>query len=100
MRWQAFTAVCGYLRAGLLDGARPRSLPVISWELLIEASSYHFVIPALAWCLQREPGVPLEVSDYLDSILAANAKRNANLLRGLARVVQALNGVDIALAVR
>ena len=94
-RWQAFTTVCDYLRAGLLDGARPRLIPNISWELLIEASSYHFVVPTLAWCLQREPEVPLEVSDYFNAILAANAKRNAKLMSGLERVVQALNGIDI-----
>ena len=95
-RWQAFTTVCGYLRAGLLDGAQLRPLPDISWELLIEASSHHLVIPTLAWCLQREPGVPSEVGGYFEAILAANAKRNANLLKGLARIVEALNGVDIA----
>ena len=94
-RWQAFTTVCGYLRAGLLDGARPRLIPNISWELLVEASSYHFVVPTLAWCLQRDPEVPLEVNDYFRAILAANVKRNTRLLSGLERVVQALNGIDI-----
>ena len=94
-RWQAFTTVCDYLRAGLLDGARPRLIPNISWELLVEASSYHLVVPTLAWCLQRDPEVPLEVNDYFRAILAANVKRNTRLLSGLERVVQALNGIDI-----
>jgi hypothetical protein len=53
-RWEAFTSVCGYLRAGLLNGEQATTVPNVPWELLIEASSYHFVTPALAWCLVNE----------------------------------------------
>jgi hypothetical protein len=67
-----------------------------SWELLIEASSYHFVTPALAWCLLQEPtALPLEVRDYLEEILALNKRRNENLLAGLTRIVRALNAIHI-----
>jgi Uncharacterised nucleotidyltransferase len=93
-RWQAFIALCSYFRAGLLGG-KPPSQGSISWELLIEASSYHYVTPALAWCLKERPEVPLEVRDYLDTILALNHKRNDALLAALTRIVAALNAIDI-----
>ena len=95
-RWEAFTSVCGYLRAGLLGGERATTVRNVPWELLIEASSYHFVTPTLAWCLLHEPTAPpLEVRDYFEEILALNTKRNDKLLTGLARIVRALNAIDI-----
>jgi hypothetical protein len=94
-RWEAFSAVCSYLRAGLLGG-EPATIDDSSWELLVEASSYHFVTPALAWCLQRGQIVPpADVREYFDKILALNAKHNENLLASLTRTVRALNAIDI-----
>jgi hypothetical protein len=95
-RWEAFTAVCGYLRTGLLAGEQTTAIRDASWELLVEASSYHFVTPALAWCLLRAPtALPLEVRDYFEEILALNKRRNENLLAGLTRIIRALNAIDI-----
>ena len=95
-RWEAFTVVCGYLRAGLLAGEQTPAAPNPSWELLIEASSYHFVTPALAWCLLHEQiAFPLEVRDYFEGILALNTTRNEKLLTGLERIVGALNANGI-----
>jgi len=95
-RWEAFTSVCSYLRAGLLSGAQATTVRNVAWEPLIEASSYHFVTPALAWCLLHEPtSLPLEVRHYFEEILALNAKRNDNLLTGLSHIVRALNAIDI-----
>lgn len=93
-RWEAFTGVCGYLRTGLL-GEQTKELHEVSWELLIEASSYHYVTPALAWCLKDQIAVPSEVHNYLDTILALNGRRNEAFLGGLARIVSALNEIDI-----
>jgi hypothetical protein len=63
--------------------------------LLIEASSYHYVTPALAWCLKERPDVPSEVRDYLNTIFALNGRRNEALLATLTRIVSALNAIDI-----
>ena len=93
-RWRAFLALCQHLRKGLLDGNQPTVMCDQAWELVIEASSYHFVTPALAWCLRGAP-LPIEISDFLDKILSLNEKRNNNLLAGLARVVTTLNSIDI-----
>ena len=92
-RWDAFTAVCGHLRAGLLGGEPPRRHPSISWELLVEVSSHHRVTPALAWCLKDRPDVPAEAREYLDTILALNGRRNEALLAALARIVAACNAI-------
>jgi hypothetical protein len=79
-----------------LGGTQATTVRNVPWELLIEASSYHFVTPALAWCLLHEPTAPpLEVRHYFEEILALNAKRNENLLTGLAHIVRALNAIDI-----
>ena len=94
-RWEAFTAVCGYLRTGLL-GEQLKEPHEVLWELLIEASSYHYVTPALAWCLKDQTAVPCEVRTYLGTLLALNGRRNEALLGGLARIVGALNAIDIA----
>jgi hypothetical protein len=94
-RWEAFIAVCGHLRAGLLGGEPPPQIGEVPWELLVEASSHHRVTPALAWCLKDRPNVPAEARDYLDTILALNARRNESLLAVLARVSQACNSIGI-----
>jgi hypothetical protein len=93
-RWQAFIALCSYLRAGLLGG-KPPSRQGISWELLIEASSNHFVTPALAWCLKERPDIPSEVRDYLNTVFALNVTRNESLLAALTRIVAALNAIGV-----
>jgi len=95
-RWDAFTTVCGYLQAGLLETTPPHRVNNPSWELLVEASSYHYVTPALAWCLKNHSELPSEISEYLETVLALNARRNEVLLVGLARIVGALNAIDIS----
>jgi len=99
MRWRAFIELCGHLRIGLLDGA-PASLSCdvpsdVPWELVIEASSYHNVTPALAWSLRDRPDLPAHIRDYLDAVLALNGQRNATLLSALARIVAACNGIGV-----
>ena len=94
-RWDAFTAVCSYLRAGLLKNTPLHRVNDPSWELLIEASSHHYVTPALAWCLKDHTEFPSEIREYLDTVLALNARRNEGLLAGLARIVAALNTIGI-----
>ena len=92
-RWEAFTATCGFLRAGLLGGERPPQAD-IAWELMIEVASFHYVAPALAWCLRDEP-MPGDVAEYFSSVQALNRQRNDGMLEGLARVAALLNGVGI-----
>lgn len=94
-RWETVVALCGYLRAGLLGGAPPSPAADIRWEILIEASSHHYVTPALAWCLRDQPGIPSEVGDYFNAALTLNERRNERLTEGLARVIAALNAIDI-----
>jgi Uncharacterised nucleotidyltransferase len=93
-RWRAFNVVCAELRAGLLGGPCFEKLPQVSWELLIESSSHHNVTPALSWCF-KDKAVPPDVRNYFDAILRLNSMRNAGILDGLARVVTALNAIDI-----
>ena len=93
-RWDAFTALCGYLRAGLLGGERYRHGGV-AWESLIEIASFHYVTPALARCLGRDADVPEDVREYFEAAAALNARRNELMQRGLARVVGLLNAIDI-----
>jgi hypothetical protein len=93
-RWQAFNALCDCLRAGLLGGRPPR-LDRIGWELPVEFSSHHYVIPALAWCAHDRPDLPDTVRAYFGSILTLNRLRNEALLNSLERVVGALNAAGI-----
>jgi hypothetical protein len=95
MRWEAFQFVSGYLRAGFLDGVPPARPAGLSWETVIGSSSHHMVTPALAWCLRDETGVPDDVRDYLDAVLALNAQRTDLQLDAIFRVVAALNAIDI-----
>jgi len=94
-RWDALTAVCNYLRAGLLKNTPLHRVNDLSWTLLVEVSSNHYVTPALAWCLKDQTEIPSEIREYFDSVLALNARRNEALLAGLARIVAALNAIDI-----
>lgn len=94
-RFAAFLMVCDELAAGLL-GRKPRQPPRgISWELLVEASSYHRVTPALAWCLKDRTDIPDEVREYFAAILSLNAERNEVLRSALLRVVSACNAISI-----
>jgi hypothetical protein len=93
-RWDAFADVCGFLRAGLLGGEPPPRRHNREWKLLIEMSSFHFVTPSLAGCLQDEP-VPREIREYMDALLALNGRRNKLQLEALSRIVAALNAIDI-----
>ncbi len=94
-RWQTFVALSGHLRAGLLGGAPPAAATDIHWKLLIEASSYHYVTPALAWCLRDRTGMPSDVADFFEATLTLNGRRNERLSGALARVAAALNAIDI-----
>jgi len=94
-RWQAFTAICGALRAGLLGDTRAPDFGNASWETIIEVGSKYWVTPALGWCLKNEPGLPADVKDYFDAALALNAERNATMLGALAKIVRILNGIGI-----
>ena len=69
--------------------------PQVSWELLIECSSRHNVTPALSWCLKDKAVLPADVRSYFDAILSLNKTRNECIVDGLARVVTALNAIDI-----
>lgn len=92
-RWDAFVATCDFLRAGLLGGKRP-SRTDIAWELIIEVASFHYVAPALAWCL-RDETMPADVVEYFSSVAALNRQRNERMLAGVARVAALLNRIGI-----
>lgn len=94
-RWETFNAVCGHLRAGLLGGPEFEWDSQTPWELLVEFSGRHNVTPALAWCLAVKPGIADDVRAFLRAVLERNGQRNARLLDCLARVVGALNALDI-----
>ena len=93
-RWEAFTSVCSYLRAGLLGG-EPTHQAEVSWELMIEVASFHFVTTTLAACFDPDMEVPGDVRDYFEAALALNDKRNEKILSTLARVAGLLNAIDI-----
>jgi hypothetical protein len=94
-RWDAFTALCGYLRAALLDGERSAPRP-FSWESLIEIASFHYVTPTVGGCLGDEADVPGDVREYFAAAAALNGRRNALMQASLARVAGMLNAIDIA----
>ena len=94
-RWETVVALCQYLRAGLLNGAPPRPAVAIRWERLVEASSHHYVTPALAWCLRNQTDIPPEFRDYFAAALAFNRQRNEYLTKHLACIVAALNAIEI-----
>jgi hypothetical protein len=93
-RWQIFDELCGFLRAGLRH-TPPRLPDNPPWERLIEASSYHYVTPFLAWSLQSNEKVDPEVKEYLAAVLMLNAQRNQQLVLVIKRVAQALNAIGI-----
>jgi hypothetical protein len=94
-RWRTFVTLSEHLRAGLLGGA-PRDLAAdLHWKLLVEASSYHFVTPALAWCLRDRIGMPGEIAGFFEAALTLNGRRNARLTEALGRIVAALNVIGI-----
>lgn len=93
-RWQVFSELCSILRAGLTRA--PAGLADgLPWEKLIEASSYHYVTPFLAWSALDHPQLPPDVREYLDAVLLLNTERNALLDALTERGAQALNGIDI-----
>jgi Uncharacterised nucleotidyltransferase len=93
-RWEAFTTVCSYLRAGLLGGEHTHRAEV-TWELIIEVASFHCATPMLAACFDPDIDVPDDVRNYFESALALNKKRNEQILSTLARVAGLLNAIDI-----
>src|SRR5690242_18771505 len=78
-RWEAFVTICSYLRAGLLGG-HDEPKQNLSWELIIEVASFHYITPVLAWCLRRDESVPSDVRDYFEASLALNMERNRCML--------------------
>jgi hypothetical protein len=93
-RWEAFTTVCSYLRAGLLGGEYTHQAEV-TWELMIEVASFHYATTTLAACLDPDIDVPSDVRNYFESALVLNKKRNEKILSTLARVAGLLNAIDI-----
>lgn len=93
-KWQIFDELCGFLRAGLRH-TPPRLTDNFPWEQLIEASSYHYVTPFLAWSLQDSEKVDPEVKEYLAAVLMLNTQRNQQLMLVIKRVAQALNAIGI-----
>lgn len=93
-RWDAFTTVCSYLRAGFLGG-EPAQRADVTWELIIEVASFHYVTPTLATCFNPDAEMPGDVRDYFASALALNKKRNEKMLATLERVASLLNAIDI-----
>ena len=93
-RWEAFTTICSYLRAGLLGGERAPKRDMV-WELIIEVASFHYVTPALGSCLGADGDVPPDVRDYFEFAAALNSQRNEKILSGLARIAALLNAIDI-----
>lgn len=93
-RWDAFTTVCSYLRAGLLGGEHTHQSD-ISWELIVEVASFHNATATLATCLDPGFDLPGDVRDYFEATLALNEERNEKILSTLARVAGLLNAIDI-----
>lgn len=93
-RWEAFNTLCRYLRAGFLKGECYTEQEEVSWELLIEIASFHYVTPAISWCL-NDRDIPADVRDYFSAMAALNGKRNGLMLSGLERIAGILNAVDI-----
>jgi hypothetical protein len=93
-RWQIFLELCGFLRAGLRHPAPPLT-DNLPWEQLIEASSYHYVTPFLAWNLRNNEKVDPQVKEYLAAVLVLNTQRNQQLMKVIPRVAQALNAIGI-----
>jgi hypothetical protein len=93
-RWQIFDELCGLLRAGLRHPAPPLT-DNLPWEQLIEASSYHYVTPFLAWSLQDNERVDPAVKEYLAAILVLNTQRDEQLILVIKRVALALNAIGI-----
>ncbi len=93
-RWEAFTTICSYLRAGLLGGKRAPERDIV-WELMIEVASFHLVTPALGSCLGTAANVPPDVRNYFEAAAALNDRRNEGILSGLARIAGLLNAIDI-----
>lgn len=93
-RWEAFTTICSYLRAGLLGGKRAPERDIV-WELIIEVASFHLVTPALGGCLGTAADVPPDVRNYFEAAAALNDRRNEGVLSGLARIAGILNTIDI-----
>jgi Uncharacterised nucleotidyltransferase len=93
-RWQIFDDLCGLLRTGLRH-TPPRLVDYSPWEQLIEASSYHYVTPFLAWSLQDSEGVDPEVKEYLAAVLLLNTQRNQQLTLVIERVAESLNAIGI-----
>jgi hypothetical protein len=93
-RWQTFDELCACLRAGLRHTAPPPT-DDFSWEQLIEASSYHYVTPFLAWSLQDNEKVDSGVKEYLAAVLVLNTQRNQQLTLVIERAAQALNAIGI-----
>ncbi len=93
-RWEAFTAICSYLRAEFLGGGRDAP-GEMNWELIIEVASFHYVTAALAGCLRSDTKLPAEVRDYFEAALALNKQRNERILESVARLAGLLNAIDI-----
>ena len=93
-RWEAFTTICSYLRAGLLGGERQPKRDTV-WELIIEVASFHYVTTAIGGCLSTDTDVPPDVRNYFESAVALNMQRNEQMLSGLARVANLLNAIGI-----
>jgi hypothetical protein len=76
-RWEAYTTVCSYLRAGLLVGTYKREAEV-AWELIIEVASFHYATATLAACFDPDIDVPSDVRNYFESALAKQEAQRAN----------------------
>jgi hypothetical protein len=94
-RWETVVRLCEQLRAGLLGGPPPGPAVGMRWERLVEASSHHYVTPALAWCLQDRTDIPPKFRDYFAAALALNRQRNESLTADLTRMVAALNAIGV-----
>jgi hypothetical protein len=93
-RWEAFTTLCSYLRAGLLGGKHTEPAEV-TWELIVEIASFHYATTTLAACFDPAVKVPGDVREYFEAALALNKNRNEQILSTLARVAGLLNAIDI-----
>jgi len=93
-RWQAFTTLCEYLRAGFL-GATPSRRVGHNWELIVEISNQHHVAAAVDWCLRHDKAAPAKVRDYFDAIRSLNAARNEVIAGELLRVLELLYAIGV-----
>jgi hypothetical protein len=92
-RWEAFRFISNALQSILRRKTLSIEADRISWDVVLQLASEHFVTPTLAWALKDTRGIPEEVRDYLNITLDLNHRRNETIVDCLKAASSALNSV-------